>query len=192
MEFKDLKNIWEKQNKEDMYTINESVFGKLIIQKYKEEEKLIGKTELGWFIIMPLTALYVCFLGGFDIYSITIALSTLAIGGYVAVTRIMRKKKLKQYDHTALGKINHAIANINFQIKLQKRAFYLTVIPLIPAIVSLSIKGFPSSVTFYLVLIGVVGFAFITIQYKLRKTLFPRRKSLELIKEKLMEEINES
>lgn len=124
MEFDEMKNIWNKQDNDMMYTINEEVLRKRITVKKRKASHIADFTEK-LLIVVNITA------GGFvlglgiikatgNIFTYSLAALMLFTAGYVLVKRLQRKKWENRFDLSLLGDLNHAIANASYQVNLSQ------------------------------------------------------------------------
>ena len=124
MEFDDMKKIWDTQNNEALYAINESALHKRIQAKKRGTKRMTSMTE-----IILIAANLIA--GGMVIISHLIKNSSnipifimgglmLTIGLYIGFLRHRRIQRDQQTDLSMLGDIDNAIKNINYRIWLSQ------------------------------------------------------------------------
>ncbi|ELR68457.1 hypothetical protein C900_00378 [Fulvivirga imtechensis AK7] len=124
MEFDEIKNIWNKQNNEMMYTINEEVLRQRITAKKRTTSHIVDFSEKLLIIVNIGAAGFVLGLGivkaSGNVFTYTLAALMFFTAGYVLVKRLQRKRWENRFDLSLLGDLNHAIANASYQVKLSQ------------------------------------------------------------------------
>ena len=186
MEFDEIKKVWDSQNNEPIYGINEKALHNRILAKKSQAFHITNVSEL--------LAVVANFGGGsfmlaFSLYkeSTNIFLYLLAAwmfvtGVYVLISRVRRLKDEGTFDRTVLGDLRHAIAVATYQVQL---SFLLrwNIVP-IGILVILSVWDGGRSVW---LAIGLIIFLFITNYFAGWEHNFykSRRRELETLLEKL-------
>jgi len=186
MEFDEIKKVWDSQNNEPIYGINEKALHNRILAKKSQAFHITNVSEL--------LAVVANFGGGsfmlaFSLYkeSTNIFLYLLAAwmfvtGVYVLISRVRRLKDEGTFDRTVLGDLRHAIAVATYQVQL---SFLLrwNIVP-IGILVILSVWDGGRSVW---LAIGLIIFLFIANYFAGWEHNFykSRRRELETLLEKL-------
>lgn len=122
MNFDDMKKIWDTQNNEHVYAINEEGLHRRISAKKRQAAGIANITEhLLIFANLAAVAVITASMlvrGEGDVYRFLMMALMLATAGFVMVSRHRRKKWLTRFDLTLLGELNHAIANATWQVRL--------------------------------------------------------------------------
>lgn len=188
MEFEELTKIWDQQNNRNLFVINEEAMHNRIRAKLKAATKLNDINDFGLIAISVLTAGAVLFVKENSMWNIFTAVALLLITVYIIVNRIQRKKRNKQFDLSMLGGLNHAIENVNFEVKRARTFVLWFLLPTaIPSVMNM-ING-NASLGKWLVIIGAYILAIFVTQLGLTKKLLPKRKNLEALRNKLTEPI---
>jgi hypothetical protein len=124
MEFDEMKRIWDSQNGETLYGINETALHKRILSKKNKARFINNVSELLWIIgntIAGCVVLVVNAVGetrGIFMY----LLSAWMIGSalYLLVNRIRRENGEQQFDRSMRGDLLHAIALATYQVNLSR------------------------------------------------------------------------
>ena len=122
MEFDQLKKIWDSQNNEPLYAINEQALHNRILSKKKQAYHITNVSEL-LMIIVNMGAGYFIFqmnLSGHrqNIFMFLLAAWMLGVSWYLLFSRIQRLKKDKQFDRSMYGDLNYAISVATYQVRL--------------------------------------------------------------------------
>lgn len=120
MEFEEIKKIWDEQNKEQLFAINEAAMFRNIRNSKIVSERISTITE---FLLMA-TFLYTGFMTFFKItgpdywlnYGFGILMLIALIG--IIISRIIRKSKKTRFDQNMLGNLEQALHTATYQVKL--------------------------------------------------------------------------
>lgn len=124
MEFDDMKKIWDAQNNEALYLINEKALYKRIQAKKKQGQHITNISELLWIIgnisigcLILVTNLFKQSTGIF-IYCLSAWMIASAL--YILVRRIRRIKENNRFDRSLRGDLDHAISMATYQVHLSQ------------------------------------------------------------------------
>jgi hypothetical protein len=124
MEFDEMKKIWDSQNNEPLYTINEGALHNRILSKKKRGHHITNISELLWIIVNGFAG---CFILGLNFFKqdgsmlmYLLAAWMLSTSLYMCVSRIRRIKGSHQFDRSMRGDLDHAIAVAAYQVRLSK------------------------------------------------------------------------
>lgn len=146
MEFDDIKKIWDEQNQEQMYAINEEALHRSIQSKKRKAARLTNLNDFGLIGVGIITAITYTFIAIINetpvIYDYLIVLSLICISGYVWYGRIQRKKAQRQFDRTILGDLDHTIASVDYEVKRSRSMAWWFLLPLaILVVLNMSTAG---------------------------------------------------
>ncbi|MEP7251445.1 MAG: hypothetical protein ABI683_03670 [Ginsengibacter sp.] len=124
MEFDEMKKIWDAQNNEPLYGINEKALHNRIMSKKKKAYHITNTSELLLIIVNAGAGLFVIGVNlskqhvntSMYILSAWMFLSAL----YMIVSRIRRIKGSHRFDKSMLGDLSHAISVANYQVRLSQ------------------------------------------------------------------------
>lgn len=122
MEFDELQKIWDTQNQQPLYVINEQALHNRIVAKKHQVIHIAVVTE--WILIIANTAS-----GAFVlqqnatgrrglVFAYLLALWLLGTALYVLVNRIRRMRKQKQYNRSLNGDLQHALSTAGYQVRI--------------------------------------------------------------------------
>ena len=122
MEFDEMKKIWDSQNNELFYGINEKALHNRILSKKKQAHHITNISEL-LSIIVNISA--GCFVFGMNffkqsgnIFMYCLSIWMLVSAFYLLVSRIRRIRGDYRFDRSMRGDLNHAISAATYQIRL--------------------------------------------------------------------------
>jgi hypothetical protein len=122
MEFDELQKIWDTQNKQPLYVINEQALHNRIVAKKHQVIHIAVVTE--WILIIANTAsgafvLQQNFTGRRGlVFAYLLALWLLGTALYVLVNRIRRMREQKQFNRSLSGDLQHALSTATYQVRI--------------------------------------------------------------------------
>jgi len=124
MEFEELRKIWDAQNDQPLYAINEKAMYNLILSKKKQAHHITNISELLIIIVYIITGSFVLGKNLFDQSSniSMYVLSAWMLGSalFMLVNRIRRIKGNNQFDRSMSGDLDHAISVAAYQVRISK------------------------------------------------------------------------
>ena len=122
MEFEEMKKIWDEQNNENIYAINESELHRRVIRKKNRVKRMINKFELTLLIAMIFCGLLTTIMGILhnQWYKLTNALIFFTIAGYIYKSRQDRIKYEGQSNLSLLDDLEQTLRSLDYHAKRQK------------------------------------------------------------------------
>lgn len=122
MEFEEMKKIWDEQNQQPLYAINEEALHNRIRSKKQSAKKISNFSEI-FLIIANIAATAIILITSFikdsgNVYIYVLAGLMVVTAAYVLGGRLKRKKRGNTFDESMLGNLDHAISNATFQVRL--------------------------------------------------------------------------
>jgi hypothetical protein len=188
MEFDELQKIWDTQNNQPMYVINEKALHNRIVAKKRHVIRIAGFTEWRLIIVNIATGIFVSGTNFMHHNYLSVYLLAVWMFGsalYVLINRIRRIKDQHRFNRTLAGDLEHAIATAGYQVRIAQIMRW-NVLP-IGLLVLLSIGEGGKQ----LWLIGFVVFFFILVFWacKWELSLYRNKKrELEVLQQKLQED----
>ena len=191
MEFDEMKKIWDEQNQEPLYAINEAALHKSIQSKQKRASRLSNINDFGLMGIAVITAIaYTCISiinENPSVYDYLIPVILVGIGIYVLVGRIQRMKEERQFDRTMRGDLEHAITNVSYEAKRSKTMVWWFIVPLaVPSLLNLIQDE--ASWWQILAIAGAFVLSYAVVRWEFNRCHLPKKQRLEALREKLTEE----
>jgi hypothetical protein len=124
MEFEELKKIWNAQDNQPLYAINEKAMYNLILSKKKQAHHITNISELLLIFvnlssgIMVLGMNYFKQSGNISLYILSAWMLGSAL--YTLVCRIQRIKGNKEFDRSMSGDLGHAISVATYQVRISQ------------------------------------------------------------------------
>ncbi len=123
MEFEEMKKIWDAQNKETLYAINEDALYNRILSKKRTTNKITNYSE---FLLIGAnlgSAVFIAMINSLTkasmiLYAISVWMIATAL--YVIIGRIQRLSGAKKIGETMLEELNLAIATATYQVRLSQ------------------------------------------------------------------------
>lgn len=191
MKFEEMKKIWNDQNQEHLYVIDEAQLRNTIDEKKRKTSRLVSKMEM--FGIMANVSA-----GGFVLISNfveqkgyvlanMIGILMLATAGYIYFMRTKRLKSENQFDRTMLGDLEHAINNATYQTRLSF-SMLLVFIPIALLVIGNVVEAGKSPFIIFIIVAFMVVVLFLG-RWEHRSWHVARKKRLEAMRDKLLEKV---
>ena len=187
MEFEEMKKIWDAQNNEPMYAINEEALFRRIRAKSSRASRISNINEIGLILIVIVTSGILLFVGNQSFYDYLTVFALLSIGLYIWIGRMQRKKRESEFDRSMLGELDQALANVDHETNRAKTFFWWFLLPVaIPAFLNMAQAGTPSWKWF--VVPAAFVLSYFVVQWGLKRKQLPRKKELEALRKILADE----
>lgn len=187
MEFEEMTKIWDQQTRRTMFVIDEEALNNRIKAKLRGSQRMNNINDFGLIAISVSTAAMVLIIKAISTWNLVTAVILLLIAVYIVANRWRREKRSKQFDLSLLGGVNHAIENINFEIRRSKTFILWFLLPLsVPSFMNLAQKE--ASIWIWLLVISGFLLSYFVTRLGLQRSLMPKKRNLEILKEKLVED----
>jgi hypothetical protein len=189
MEFEDMKLIWDSQNNEPLYAINQEALYRQIQGKEKSIVKLLDFTD----IIMIAVNLFVGILLIVDTwvesgqsYEYVLPIVYLGFFVYAIYRRFARKQEEIGFDETILSRLEKAIWQSDYLIKQAKSVLFWYLVPTMLVVdVTMLLNGKPWAA---LILTAVVlPLTYFAGRWEVERCHMPRKRELEALRETLLQ-----
>jgi hypothetical protein len=189
MEFDEMKRMWDAQNNEPLYTINEEALHRRILSKKKQGYHITNTSEL---LLIVVNSCAGCFIIGLNLFRqkegiLMYILSAwlLSTAAYMLLSRIRRIKSNNQFDRSLRGDLDQAISVATYQVRLSQLGRW-NILPI--GILSLLAVWNGAKSTWWVVGLGI--FFILTIfgagwEHRIYKA---RKRELEVLQSKLKRE----
>jgi len=124
MEFEELRKIWDAQNDQPLYAINEKAMYNLILSKKKQAHHITNISELLIIIVYIIAGSFVL---GMNLYDQSSNISMYVLSAWMLVSalfmlvnRIRRIKGDNQFDRSMSGDLDHAISVATYQVRISQ------------------------------------------------------------------------
>jgi hypothetical protein len=124
MEFDEIKKIWDSQNNEPLYAINEKALHNHILSRKKSAGHLADFSELLLIFVNLGAGLFVwgvlLFDASVNIFMYLMVAWMLVTAVFLSASRIRRRKGENRFDRSMMGDLDHAIANASYQVRISR------------------------------------------------------------------------
>jgi L-asparagine transporter-like permease len=125
MEFDELQKVWDKQNNEPLYVINEEALHRRIKAKKRAAAKKANWMEIiliGANLLAGSMLLWAVLFKGkeHETFIYVMIPIMLLVPFYLLYKRTQRKKSENKFEHTLLGDIEHALSNASYTVTLSR------------------------------------------------------------------------
>jgi hypothetical protein len=122
MEFDQLKQLWDSQNKQKAITMNTEALHITVLAKQHQAKKITHVTELLVLFVnigsaTMLTAMNLSH-GIVKVYPFVLAAWMTLTAVYILYHRARRLKESRRFDRSLMGDLQHALSEATFQVRL--------------------------------------------------------------------------
>jgi membrane protein implicated in regulation of membrane protease activity len=189
MEFEEMQVIWNSQNDEKLFAINEAAMHAHI--KRKSKSTLVWLQRFEWmmigvnFIVAIILTVDAIRDGGPN-YQYVVSVMYLVYSIYGVYRRLTRRKGEVHFEETMLGELDKAIWRVEYLLKQGKFMMLWYMLPLIlVAALSFALSGkSPLAIAAFLLLLPATYFG---MRWEARKWHLPKKRDLESLRETLLE-----
>ncbi len=191
MEFEEMKKIWDTQQNEPLYAINETTLHKRVQQKSNSIKRMVNCFEwgiIGITTLVGVVSIIDAIVDKESFFSYLAGGIPFLIAIYIYLGRKYRKTQEEKFAQSLLGDLGQAIANTEYHIARLRNFIWWYFLPftLIYAIsVYDTFSGRPLWVWFLMPAAFVI--AYFLFQRDIRKNVLKKR-DLEALRDKLAEE----
>lgn len=186
-EFEEMKIIWDSQNEEKLYAINESALYAQIKRKGKSISRLLERFEMvmiGVNLLVSVILVGMEFLNEGDMVEYLLPVLYLAYAVVVFVWRYTRRQKDNHFEKSMLGELDKAIWQIDYLIKRTRDLMLWYLLPLTLLIVGTML--YKGQLLFALAIILLMSATvFFTDRWEIKRCYLPKKQSLESLRTKL-------
>ncbi|MGB1250210.1 MAG: hypothetical protein ACPG8W_06210 [Candidatus Promineifilaceae bacterium] len=179
--------IWNSQNNEKLYAINEETLHKQIQQKSRSVNQKVEKAEWGLIAMNLIVALIL--IGDTIVQNESAAqyipaVAYLGFGIFGLVRRLSRQKKLVSFDASVLGQLNKAISQMTYLIEQSTFMMRWYVLPLVAMFL---IDAYSNGSPFWLwtIYLGLIPLAYFGGRWEINRWYIPKKHRLESLRETL-------
>lgn len=188
MEFEEMKKIWDTQNEEPLYVINEVALHRSIQSKKKRASRLTNVNDFGLMAVGIITALIYSFITeNPNIFDYLIVASLFFITGYVWIGRVRRKKQEQSFGRTMLGDLDHAISSVTYEVNRSKNMIWWFVLPLM-TLIFLNMSQEDLSIWKWVGIASAFVLSALLTRWDYERYQKPKKRRLEALRKKLAEE----
>lgn len=189
MEFEEMKLIWDSQNNEPLYAIDQEALYRKISRKGRSVTRALDFLDwlmIGMNLLVALLLLFDAFQESSPGYEYALPVVYLAIFVYALYRRFARRQEVGEFDETILGELEKAIWQADYLIRQSRSMVFWYLLPVfLVADVVLILKG---NLWLALALTAVVlPLAYVGGRWEVRKWHLPKKQELEALREMLLQ-----
>lgn len=188
MEFEEMQIIWNEQNNEKMFAINEAALHKYIKAKSQSVNHLMQFAEWVMIIANLLVVVVLTWDAANDngpIYQYVISGLYLVYGVVALIRRFRRQKAETFFKPTMLGEVDKAIWQVNYLIEQSRSIVYWYILPL-AFVVSASFIFAGKFVWAIFVLLILIPAGILGPRWEINKAYMPKKRALENLRQTLL------
>lgn len=189
MEFEDMQVIWNSQNNEKLYAINEAALYEKIKRKGKSVNRLLESSQLVMIGVNLLVGIFLMIDAWRDNaqgYEYILPAMYLAYSIGAVVFRLVRRQEQVRFEETMLGELDKAIWQADYLIQQGYTLIKWYLFPLALALSGITLyngKPFWALGTFVL----MAGASYLSHYWEIQRCYVPKKRELEALREKLVE-----
>ncbi len=187
MEFEEMKKIWDAQNGQAMYAIDETALHNNVIKKKNKARRTADLTEkifiganivAGLMIVVPTIIKENVMISGS-----LMAVMMFFTAGYIFNKRKKRLASQDDFEKSVIGDLDNAISTADYQVNFSKSSRYYLLSIVVLSLTSLIESGSP----WWVILLVIVFFAvtYIAAKWEYRTFYASQKKDLRAMREKL-------
>ena len=188
MDFEELKVIWDSQENEKMYAINEAALHTYIKKNLKSVTNTLKFFETVIVAVNLLVGIWLLIESldnNFPSPQLILAVFYFGFGVYALVRVFKRKEAEKPFEKTVVGEVDRAIWRIDYLMAEGKRMINWYLVPLILVLGVMAIFDTRLWITVALMLVTTVS-TYYGYRWEFNKIHLPRKQNLNALREKLV------
>ncbi|MCO5183861.1 MAG: SoxR reducing system RseC family protein [Anaerolineae bacterium] len=189
MEFEEMQAIWDSQNEEKLYAINEAALHEQIRRKGRSVERKVDILEgimMGVNLLVAIVLTVDAVIDGEPLRFYLIPAAYFAYFIVGLVWRMRRSRAQVQFEPTMVGDLDKAIWQIDYLIRQTRAMLIWYLIPLLVFIILVLGWGNGSLWAALLALV-VIPLAYFGGRWEVNKFYLPKKRSLESLRATLLE-----
>lgn len=187
-ESKDMKVIWDSQNEEKLYAVNEDTFYNQIKRKGKSVNRLLQRFEIlmiGVNIVVAIVLIATEFPHDGDLYGYLLPNIYIAYAVLAVILQQTRRRKDVFFEKTITGELDKAIWQITYLIERSRELMWWYLLPLtILTAGEIFYDGQP--LTAFAIVLAMGGVGVLAARWKVKKKYLPKKQSLESLRTTLL------
>ena len=190
MEFEDLQTIWNDQNDENLYTINEEALYAQIQQKSKSVNHKLNVYEWLMFsgnLIIGIVLFIDALRENGQTYEYVLPTLYIAFSIITLILRKVRQKEEILFDLTMMGELDKAIWQINYLIKRGRSMMIWYVLPF-TFVLTVTLLLNSKQLWALGMIVILVPLSYFSGRWEINKWYMPQKLELEALRKELMNE----
>ncbi|MFZ0546596.1 MAG: hypothetical protein WAM60_14210, partial [Candidatus Promineifilaceae bacterium] len=180
--------IWDSQNNEKLFAINEAALHKRIQTKSRSVNHLLNFFEAGMVVVNLIVGVVLIADAIFDNgpnYQYLISVMYFGYSVYAVFRRMRRRKAEVRFDETIVGELDKAMWQLNYHIRQTRSIILWYVLPLTLVVTaSFFLAGKPFWALF--MLLALIPVSLLGPRWEVNKWYLPKKRELESLREALL------
>lgn len=189
MEFDEMKLIWDSQNNEPLYAINQEALNRKIQKKSRSITRLLDRVDLKMIIVNLLVGIMLIVVYWQDNepgYEYVLPVVYLAFFVYALYRRFARHQEIMGFEKTILGELDKAIWQSDYLIKQSRTMIFWYLLPMLLLVVGIQILRGTWWVGLLLIII-LLPLSYFGGQWEVNKYHLPKKRELESLRRTLLQ-----
>lgn len=191
MEFEKMMRIWDTQDDVPLYTIDQDALHRSITARKNQTARFANTNDIGLMLIFLGTAIMYSYLSivgqNSNVYDYLIVGAMLGCTAYVWLSRMSRKRDESKFDRTILGDLDHAIANVDYEVKRSRSMIWWCGLPS-TSLVLLNLSQNPMPIWKWMSIIAAFVLSWLLLRWEYTRRQKPRKLKLESLRTRLIED----
>ena len=193
MEFEDMKLIWDSQNNEPLYAINQEALHMRIQEKGKSVTRLLNRFDLlmiGVNLVVGIILIADAFTENGATFEYVLPILYLAFFFYSIYRRYARRQDVGAYEPTILGDLEKAIWQVDYLIKQTRDMIWWYLLPLMVVAfgtILLNSNSFRGKVIGIVGIVVAIPVGYYGSRWEANKCYLPKKRELESLQEMLLQ-----
>lgn len=192
MEFEEMKKIWDTQNNQPLYAIDEDALHKRVKAKKNSTKRVTSKTEIALIAANLLAGSLIgvshYMKGSTNLVAIAMGLMMLITGVYLMFLRYIRIQRDQQVDTSVLGDLDNALENINYRVNLSRSMIWYAL--LVACFTIYSVIDSEKSIVFILLVSVFFVIGIFMSRWEYKHCHLSKREQLLALKQKLINDLD--
>ncbi len=189
MEFEEMQVIWDSQNNEPLFAINQAALHKKIQSKSAKVNRTLNMVDwvmIGANLLAGILLIVVNFIEDSKPFEYVLPLLYLFFIGVVVYRRLNRKQESVKFEPTIRGDLDHAIWQTDYLIRQGQSILIWYLLPIMTvAFITLALNS--SWLWAIGMVVVVVPFTYFGSRWEIKKFYLPKKRELEALRQTLIE-----
>ena len=123
MEFEDIRKIWDQQNTQPIYVMNDAVLYRQVVDRQRQARHITQVSELLLIIVNVGASAFILGTTLFGSRNVSLMVMSVwlgASGAWVLYGRVRRLRGAHNFDRSLQGELNHALSIASYQVRLAR------------------------------------------------------------------------
>jgi hypothetical protein len=188
MDFEDIQNLWNNQNDENLFAINQDALYATIRRKSKNIRRLVELLEwvmIGVNLVVGLSLLSDLFQDDTPGYPWLIPAVYLAFSLFALIRRLRRRQQETHFTPTLLGELDKALSQLDYLIRQGRTITLWYVLPL-GLVLGIAALFNPKLWPVFALFLFILPASYFGTRWEINKWYLPKQRALEALRAQLL------